>query len=100
MNLLEEKNRVVVENSNLKRQLDELGSRLSQNPNFIPHMLNGEQVTAPSACMLYMQATTLYCLLLLLYCIKPRCYQGSCLNEYFESDDESDVRNIFFLEKK
>ena len=49
MNLLDEKNRLSVENSNLKRQLDELGSRLkpeyAPNPNFIPHMLNGEQVS-------------------------------------------------------
>ena len=48
MNLLEEKNRLNVENSNLKRQLDELGNRLKldyQHSSYIPSMLNGEQVS-------------------------------------------------------
>ena len=48
MNLLDDKNRLSVENANLKRQLEELGARLKvdqfhQNANHIP-IINGEPV--------------------------------------------------------
>ena len=49
MNLLDDKNRLSVENGNLKRQLEELGARLKvdqfhPNPNHIP-IINGEPVS-------------------------------------------------------
>ena len=52
MNLLDDKNRLSVENGNLKRQLEELGARLKvdqfhPNPNHIP-IINGEPVSTYS----------------------------------------------------
>ena len=41
MSLLEEKNRLAVENTTLRRQMEEVGNRI--NP-YIPHLSNGEQV--------------------------------------------------------
>lgn len=97
MSLLEEKNRLNVENSNLKRQLDELSSRIKidfhSNSNFIPPMLNGEQVIDQSDIR---SINSQWERSLDRKSMRSLSDQSACgrgtLNQYLESDEEIDVR--------
>ena len=88
MQLLEEKNRLGMENTSLRRQLDDLNARMKnfefsmQNQYGPPIMTNGEQVR-----ILTNVSENLI----------TKNNQKSTLNEYFESDDESSVRFIINL---
>ena len=65
MNLLEEKNRLAVENTTLRHQLDEIGNRMKkfdygcQNTYVPPIMPNGDQVLF-STSRLFMPPIILY----------------------------------------